>query len=157
MSHLTAMLERVRFPFLRLRRVGLLLSTLLLAVTALWLLFYALSPADASSAPLYPESLGVAQARPAFSAQVLTSGVASAQAPMSSDDPLILGWASAEVNSSKSVAWGDYDGDGDLDLAVGNSLDLPNRLYRNDHGKLIANAVYTFAQDTYYGVVAWAD
>jgi len=31
--------------------------------------------------------------------------------------------------------WADFDNDGDLDLFVGFKADLPNRLYRNDHGK----------------------
>ena len=40
-----------------------------------------------------------------------------------------------ERTSTDSVAWGDVDGDGDLDLAVGNDAQ-PNRLYRNDGGVL---------------------
>ncbi|HSH02144.1 MAG TPA: FG-GAP-like repeat-containing protein [Anaerolineae bacterium] len=42
-----------------------------------------------------------------------------------------LGWQSTETNNTTSVAWGDPDNDGDLDLAVGNGGQT-NRLYQND-------------------------
>lgn len=46
-----------------------------------------------------------------------------------------LVWTSTHTEDTQSAAWGDYDNDGDLDLAFGNEdgLTEPNvRLYRND-------------------------
>ena len=37
-----------------------------------------------------------------------------------------------EIDSTFSVAWGDADGDSDLDLAVGSRSGSPNRVYLND-------------------------
>ena len=38
------------------------------------------------------------------------------------------------VGGGQPNCWGDFNNDGDLDLFVGFKVDLPNRLYRNDHG-----------------------
>jgi uncharacterized repeat protein (TIGR01451 family) len=52
------------------------------------------------------------------------------------------------------VAWGDYDGDGDFDLACGNSGE-PNRIYRNDGGALVDSGQSLGTGYTYS--VAWGD
>lgn len=48
---------------------------------------------------------------------------------------LTVVWSSREAGNTSSAAWADWDGDGDLDLALG-SESLPNRVYRNDNGNL---------------------
>ena len=65
-------------------------------------------------------------------------------------------WWSTERDSTYSVAWGDVDGDGDLDLAVGN-YGQPNRLYRNDGGVLTASAVWSSTESDSTYSVAWGD
>jgi hypothetical protein len=69
---------------------------------------------------------------------------------------MTLAWESAETDRTRSLAWGDYDGDGDLDLAAGN-YGQPNRLYRNDGGILTSAAVWSSNELDDTNSVAWAD
>ncbi|NJN68619.1 MAG: VCBS repeat-containing protein [Chloroflexaceae bacterium] len=65
-------------------------------------------------------------------------------------------WSSEETDDTTSIAWGDMDGDGDLDLAAGNDGE-PNRLYRNDDGTLTTGAVWSSLEDEQTTSVAWGD
>ena len=61
-------------------------------------------------------------------------GLCLVPTPVRADGPLDgVVWAS---HNTSSVAWGDWDGDGDLDLAVGNWQAEPNKVYLNQEGAL---------------------
>jgi hypothetical protein len=66
-----------------------------------------------------------------------------------------LGWESEELDGTNDVAWGDWNSDGDLDLAVGNSWGYPNRVYDNDKGTL--NLVWTSVETDDTKSLAWGD
>ncbi len=74
--------------------------------------------------------------------------------------PTTATWLSSEADRTNSVAWADYDGDGDEDLAVGNGykdFPEPNRLYHNDGGTLTAVAVWSASVEDETNALAWAD
>ncbi|MCP4544196.1 MAG: hypothetical protein GY832_44355 [Chloroflexi bacterium] len=64
-------------------------------------------------------------------------------------------WLPVDENDPYSIAWGDVDGDGDLDLAVGNNG--VNRVYENQQGMLEISASWTAADNDQTESVAWGD
>jgi hypothetical protein len=65
-------------------------------------------------------------------------------------------WNSTPGNDTRSVAWGDYDGDGDLDLACGNYAQS-NTIYRNDAGTLTSNPAWSSNPIYSTTGIAWGD
>ena len=67
-------------------------------------------------------------------------------------------WTSDDTDNTTSVVWGDWDGDGDLDLAAGN-FNQANRVYSNDGlgqpGSLAS--VWTSVDSVSTWSVAWGD
>ncbi|MCK5618913.1 MAG: VCBS repeat-containing protein, partial [Candidatus Krumholzibacteria bacterium] len=67
-------------------------------------------------------------------------------------DPL---WLSTPLNSTRAVALGDYDGDGDLDAAFGNNG--ANVVYRNEGGPLTTTPTWASSPVNFTADVAWVD
>ena len=70
---------------------------------------------------------------------------------------LSLAWESTgDLKSTTSVAWGDLDADGYLDLAFGNAAEV-NQVYRNEAGTGFALAWESTGDAKYTGSIAWGD
>ena len=67
-------------------------------------------------------------------------------------DPL---WQDGVNRASRDIAWGDFDNDGDLDLAVGNRGQ--NQLYENISGTLTVLPIWSSIDDRNTQSIVWGD
>ena len=78
----------------------------------------------------------------------------NAHLPAEPEELFVPAWSSLEIENSSSVDWADWDGDGDLDLAVGNKNE-PNSVYENTGAGLIR--VWQSDEDDDTNDIAWGD
>ncbi|MFC1679175.1 FG-GAP-like repeat-containing protein, partial [Elusimicrobiota bacterium] len=65
-------------------------------------------------------------------------------------------WNSPDAEHTYGLFWGDYDGDGDLDLVAGNAGNETNRVYRNN-GDGTLTSVWNSSQAEYSQSISWGD
>ena len=80
---------------------------------------------------IYKQNLANAAGGSVVTARVRAAVPSTGQASIS-DAP---NWLSADVGGTNSMDWGDFDRDGDLDLALGSVLGVT--VYRNEAGRLV--------------------
>ena len=64
-------------------------------------------------------------------------------------------WQSLNITRTQTAAWGDMNGDGLLDLAIGN--DGLNQVYLNISGTLDLDPIWTSTEDNWTVSMAWGD
>jgi hypothetical protein len=84
-------------------------------------------------------TLRIALSFAAVPLMVLACGPASSQDERSTSlfELALVGRLTTDGGATRGVAWGDYDQDGDPDLALSNTADQWNALHRNDAGAFI--------------------